>query len=65
MRDQTRPSMFCQLCGMIEYCDRHLRAEFPPDATERALKRRHAQTQCAGDFVYRAGILPRGKPGPA
>lgn len=35
----SNPRYYCSKCGAVEYCDKHLRAEFPPDATKKALKK--------------------------
>lgn len=56
--DMTRPRFFCVKCGMVEYCDKHMRCEFPPDGTEKALKKRHKRTDCVGELVYCCGIMP-------
>jgi len=53
----TEPRYYCPKCGMIEYCGQHLRAEFPPDATRKAIVRRHNKTSCDGVPVYQCGFV--------
>ena len=54
--DITRPRWHCSECGDIEYCDHHLRAEFPPDAARKTLMKRHGDI-CDGEPKYQAGII--------
>jgi hypothetical protein len=60
MADETRARYICRDCDMVEYCDRHLRAEYPPDATSRAFRKRHKATGCSGVPEYRCGITKAG-----
>lgn len=59
MSDTTRARYECPVCGLVEYCDEHLRAGFPPEATESAARRRHGK--CPGELRYSAGVQPRGR----
>ncbi len=65
MSDNTRPRIECELCGMVEYCDDHLRAEFPPNAARKAMKRRHKKipgsTCDPSHWHYSAGIIMSGR----
>jgi len=54
--DQTEPRYYCDFCGIVEYCRDHLRAEFPPKATLRAIQKRNKG--CVGRIRYAAGLLP-------
>jgi len=56
MSDATRARYECLTCGLVEYCDAHRRAEFPPDAALREALRRHSH--CPGQLRYLAGIRP-------
>lgn len=44
----------------IRYCDKHARAEFPPDAARRWLERDCKARGHEAQAVYQAGVTPRG-----
>lgn len=48
------PIVYCEKCGMTRDCMKHQRAEFPPDAAKKWLKKRHGN--CDGEIKYRAGL---------
>lgn len=65
------PHVVCLTHNTKRYCHQHRRAEFPPDAAKRWIKRhdmggpsgggsgRPDGTKC--EIVYRAGVVPRGR----
>jgi hypothetical protein len=58
--NSSRPRYECRVCGMVEYCDQHRRAEFPPKAAKRAITKRHNLTACIGIPTYNAGLSAAG-----
>lgn len=48
------PYVYCIKCMMRRDCTKHLRAEFPPEAAKKWLKKHHAP--CDGEIRYMAGI---------
>ncbi len=52
------PVIYCTKCGMSRNCMLHTRAEFPPDAARKSMKKHHKG--CDGELKYRAGFGVRG-----
>lgn len=48
------PEVYCVKCGRTRDCLKHLRAEFPPDAAKKWLRKAHKP--CDGEIRYRAGL---------
>lgn len=48
------PIIYCEKCGMTRDCMLHQRAEFPPDAARKWLRKRHKN--CDGELKYRVGL---------
>lgn len=50
------PKVTCTYCGRRRAATLHMRADFPPDAARKWLKRtcKHEEKPC--DFGYRAGV---------
>jgi hypothetical protein len=53
----SNPIIQCSTCKRSRDCMLHTRAEFPPDAAERWL-RKSCQTRSACNFIYKAGVKP-------
>ena len=51
----TNPVVTCVRCGAQRDCTLHTRAEFPPDAAKKWL-RKQCPTRQLCEFTYRAGI---------
>lgn len=56
----SHPYVYCEKCGMKRDCMEHLRAEFPPDAAKKWLKKHHAP--CDGEIKYMCGFGIGSKP---
>ena len=56
----ARAHVWCKVCRAIRYCDRHARAEFPPDAAKRWLERACRAKGHEPALVYQAGATVRG-----
>lgn len=58
----SQPKKFCITCGRERECGYHMRAEFPPDAAEKWLKKtcQHKKGKKGKpcNIEYRAGIQP-------
>jgi hypothetical protein len=52
----TSPTIACTYCGRVRDVMQHVRADFPPDAARKWMKRtcKHEEKPC--DFGYRAGV---------
>jgi hypothetical protein len=57
--DTTRPTYRCLSCGRFVYCDdgRYMRAEFPPDAALKHIRKLCKAAGCMGIKWYTAGIV--------
>lgn len=59
--DTTRPRVHCETCDRVRYCEDHMRAEFPPDATKKwLLKTCQRKPECK--LQYWAGVIIRKGP---
>ena len=56
--ENSDPIIYCVKCGMERNCMLHLRAEFPPDAARKWMKKHHKN--CDGELKYRAGFSSHG-----
>jgi hypothetical protein len=59
---QTNPRVFCDACGESRDCTLHQRAEFPPDAAKKYLRKHCDNEPGACKFRYQAGIWFEPKP---
>ena len=60
----TNPIKYCTTCERVRDCMLHLRADFPPEAAERWLRRscpRKGVRPRPCDIRYQAGIMPASK----
>jgi hypothetical protein len=54
------PKQKCTICGRIRDCSSHLRAEHPPTAAKKWLKKTCPETGKPCEFQYTAGIEFKG-----
>ncbi len=54
----TNPIMYCDKCKLKRDCTLHMRAEFPPDAARKWMKKHHGD--CDGEIKYLCGLGTRG-----
>lgn len=52
----ANPMVYCEKCGMKRDVMLHRRADFPPGAAEKWLKKRHKN--CDGKIKYIVGLRP-------
>lgn len=52
----SKPLIICEACGESRDCTLHGRAEFPPDAAKRRLRKRCGNPPGSCRFRYQAGL---------
>jgi hypothetical protein len=52
------PVIYCEKCGKERDCMLHMRAEFPPDAARKWMKKHHKG--CDGKLRYKVGFTSGG-----
>lgn len=55
------PTVTCKTCARQRSCMLHLRADFPPDAARKWLRKTCERGRKDCDLVYRVGIELRGR----